>query len=502
MKFARCYAFILAGLLTVGGLAGCRWDEGVPAETRITLTDDGIQTWGMNAGTVKVTNDIIYYEDRTEYESGNPYGEGGTEDRHTAEEAAAHAVINITEAGTYRLTGKLSAGQVRVDLGREAREDPEAVVTLVLDGADLSCSVAPAILFLNVYECDNDWSEDTAGKDVDTSAAGANLKLEANSVNVINGSYVARIYKDAEGEKKLWKQDGAIYSYMSMNVDGLGQLTVNAENEGLDTELHLTINGGRIDILAQNDGINTNEDGVSVTTINDGDLRIIAGLGQEGDGIDSNGWLVINGGKVFASAHPASDAGLDSDMGSYINGGQVWAFGSAMDWAESDSGQVAINLQLAQGIRAKSLLTVRDGQGNEALYAPRAVDESDPTAGRVYRGVILSDPALKQGEIYTVWVDGVQQGYTGTDVMRGPGGFGGRPGGKKPPFPEGERPEPPRGEMPPFPQGEEPTFDVDKMPTFGGPLPSEQQNGAQRPVSTEFYMQDMVNFFSGVTAVQ
>ncbi len=498
MKFARCYAFLMASVLLVGCLAGCQWGGGVPVETRITLSDDGIRAEGLNHGTIKLTNDIIYYEDRTAYDSGNPYGEGGEQDRHTAEEAAAHTVINITEPGTYRLTGKLSAGQVRVDLGEDAATDPAAVVNLVLDGADITCSVAPAILFLNVYECDNDWSADTASENVDTAAAGANLLLAEGSYNVVNGSYVARIYKDAEGEKKLWKQDGAVYSYMSMNVGGRGALTINAENEGMDTELHLTINDGDIAILSGNDGINTNEDGVSVTTINGGNLRIIAGLGQEGDGIDSNGWLVINGGDVFASANPAADAGLDSDMGSFINGGRVWAFGSTMDWAESDSGQVAVNLQFAQGMSAKSVLKVLDEEGN-GIIAPRATEEDDPTAERIYRGVILSDPALKQGVTYSVYVDGVQQGYTGTDLMRRPG--------EKPPFHEGEMPDFPKGEVPDFPKGEVPDFGKGERPELPkGQKPPfaqwGQQTGEQLSLSTEFYMQDMVNFFSGVTAAE
>ena len=50
---------------------------------------------------------------------------------------------------------------------------------------------------------------------------------------------------------------------------------------------------------------------------------------------------------VVSSANPASDAGLDSDLGSYINGGTVVALGSTMDWAESDSAQVTMNLQFA-----------------------------------------------------------------------------------------------------------------------------------------------------------
>lgn len=66
----------------------------------------------------------------------------------------------------------------------------------------------------------------------------------------------------------------------------------------------MTINGGTINIESQNDGINTNEDNVSVTTINGGELYIDAGLGAEGDGIDSNGWLVINVGAFLPAPTP------------------------------------------------------------------------------------------------------------------------------------------------------------------------------------------------------
>ena len=489
--------------------------------TEIILSDDGINIDdSTKADVVFESRDIIYYEDRDTYESGNPYGDGTAADKHTAEEAAAHTVVNITAPGAYRITGKLSAGQIRVDLGDDAYEDPKAVVELILDNADITCTVAPAILFLNTYECDGNWSTDSAKPDVDTSAAGANLILEGN--NTVSGSYVAKIFKDKDGEKKLWKQDGAIYSYMSMNVFGPGGLELNASNEGLDTELHLTINGGNITINADNDGINTNEDGVSVTTINAGNLTIFAGLGAEGDGIDSNGYLVINGGNVISCAKPISDAGLDSDLGSFIHGGTVIAMGSSMDWAESESGQVTMNLQFASRQPAGSKITVTREDGTEIF----SVEDDGPNS-RGFSGLILSHAAFTQGETYHVYVDGVQMAYTGTDVMRGPGGFGGRPGdfdpqnmpenfdpGKMPEgfdsgkMPEGfdpsqmgnpgSRPEggnmiPPEGFDGKFPEGAEPP----QMPdgNFGnrGDIPAGEP-------STAFYMNDMVNFFSGVTS--
>ncbi|MBQ8039043.1 MAG: carbohydrate-binding domain-containing protein [Lachnospiraceae bacterium] len=47
-----------------------------------------------------------------------------------------------------------------------------------------------------------------------------------------------------------------------MNIEGEesgnGILNIHAENEGLGSELNLTINGGTINIDSVNDGINTN----------------------------------------------------------------------------------------------------------------------------------------------------------------------------------------------------------------------------------------------------
>ena len=421
------------------------------AVTEIVLSDEGITVnGGQETDAVFSSNDIIYYEDMETYASGNPYGEGDPEERHSAEEAKSHTVVNITQPGAYRVTGKLSAGQIRVDLDIAAYDDENAVVELILADADITCSVAPAILFLNTYECDGYWSAETAKADVDTSAAGANLILEGR--NRVTGSHVAKIYKDKEGEKKLWKQDGAIYSYMSMNVYGPGSLDLTADNEGLDTELHLTLNGGEIVIRSGNDGINTNEDGVSVTTINAGSLTIFAGLDKEGDGIDSNGYLVINGGTVISSAHPAADAGLDSDLGSYINGGTVIAMGSTMDWAESDSRQVTMNLQFTQQQKAGSRITITTEDGTEV-----ASFETDGQYARSFSGLILSHAAFTLGETYNVYIDGQQMAYTGTDVGFGPGGMG-RPGGM--PFQGGNMPE-----------GMEMPEDFDPSQFFGGEMP-------------------------------
>ena len=114
---------LLTGAIMLLSLAACGGQgESRTGETLIRLSDSGVTVDGSAASesadsAVYLSHDIVYYEDRDSYDSGNAYGEGTAADRHTAEEAAAHTVVNITKAGTYRLSGQLSAGQIAVDLG-------------------------------------------------------------------------------------------------------------------------------------------------------------------------------------------------------------------------------------------------------------------------------------------------------------------------------------------------------------------------------------------------
>lgn len=155
---------------------------------------DGVSIAADSQNAVYTANDIVYYESGKDF----TYGEGTAEDAHSAEAAAAHTVVHITQPGAYRISGKMSKGQIAVDLGEEAEENPNAVVTLILNGMDITCEVASAIIFYNVYECAD---TENPAKDVDTSAAGANVIIADGSENIVNGSYVARIYKP---EKACW----------------------------------------------------------------------------------------------------------------------------------------------------------------------------------------------------------------------------------------------------------------------------------------------------------
>lgn len=477
--------FIVLSLL----LSAC---GAIPPEsegTQITLSDQKITVDGNEITTdstqaVYAANDIVFYLAGQDF----TYGEGTAEDAHEQSEADAHTVVHITKPGRYVLSGKLSLGQIAVDLGEGAQDDPQAVVTIVLNGVDITCTVAPAIIFYNVYECCSS-DEETATKDVDTTNAGANITIADGTQNNINGSYVAKIYKsyelNADGtevtdSKKLHKYDGALYSRKTMNIragaKGNGILNITAENEGLNSELHLTIHGGTINIVSGNDGINTNEDNVSVTTMNGGTLNILCnGLTGEGDGIDSNGWLVINGGTVIAQACATSgDAGIDSDMGIYINGGKVVASGNMFD-------------HIAGGSQTYAVFSFAGRQNGEATYtlknaSGKAVGEYAPT--NAFNYLIIAGDELSPGD-YTFWqgdtpltagamqnmnggrpaMPNGEQPPQGNPPPQAPEGQGkpGNPNGMSPQIPDGEPPEMPDGERPEIPGGMAPPSDMGGM---------------------------------------
>lgn len=471
---------------------------------------------------------------------------------HSAEEAHDNPVLHITAPGIYELTGSWK-GQIWVDLGEDSFTDPEAVVTLLLNGVTVQCTVAPAVCFYQVFECDNTWEErDNYTQTVDTSAAGARVVIMDGTENYFSGTNVFRMLKtklkdekdssEIPVQKKIRKTDGAFYSYMSMNItggaEGTGLLDITGGFEGMDSELHLTLDGGRIVIRSQDDGINVNEDGVSVLTVNGGDIRVIGGLGQEGDGIDSNGFISVNGGRLIATANPRSDSGMDSDCGSYVSGGTVVALGSAMDRAEKDDsgdcGQVTVNLRFSEAQDAAEAISLLSGDGTEVFRYCQAEDEAMSGNIRRYQGAIISDPSITEGETYTLCVGDAVQCYTGTDDSGGRGfgpGGAGRPensegerpnkaeifGGVRPVIPKdsnGERPERPDGEKEPGyagsgeKDGNRPKIqdfedipdssDFEDRPERPEEFPGPRGDDAEGESSTEFCMTDKVNSFGGV----
>ena len=360
-----------------------------------------------------------------------------TQMMHTEQEAAENKVLHLTRPGIYRLSGSWQ-GQIWISLGDkdETFTDENAKVTLILDNADISCSVAPGIVCYSAYECDNGWEDrGTYSETVDTDNAGMTVVLADGSENTVTGTNVFRMlktkYKDENSEdavkvqKKMRKTDGALYSYVTMQIcgeaQGSGRLTVNSGFEGIDSELHLTFNGGNITVHSQDDGINVNEDNVSVVCFNGGTVTLNAAQGTEGDGVDSNGYIVLNGTALNVNGIRVPDNALDSECGVYYNAGTVVIDGQTQDYTAGE-------------VFRESGETGRPGQPGEQGMQPPVGDPPQDFDLQAFKQAVADLP----------------EDATREDVLAllGMGAFtqGGTPG--EPPQGE-EGKQPPQGEQPP-----------------------------------------------------
>ena len=351
-------------LLALGLLLGAAAAEA--EETVILISDNGITVNG---------------EDITEDGSAPVYLSFVNETHEDVPDSlrdVTNRVVNLAAAGAYRISGTATDVQLAVRAGEGN------AVHLILDGAALTCRTAPAILCLSALET------------AEPGAYGMTIELADGSDNHVTGSHTAR---DEVG----MKYDGAIDSMVSLGFVGGGSLTVDADNEGIEVKYgHLTIDGGVFHIAACDDPVNVSEDGVGVLTFNNGYLfSEVKNLeGGEGDGIDSNGSIVFNGGTAINLAHPASmDSGIDSDMGSYINGGVIVGAGNMYDPIDSGSAQLFMMLEFAQ--KTQDLLVVTDTQGTPVFAYDFPYD---------YTYIAFSTPALREGETYHVYLGGEIEG--------------------------------------------------------------------------------------------
>ncbi len=263
---------------------------------------------------------------------------------HSASGAYANRVLHITEAGIYELQGTWN-GQIWIEIGEESTDK----AAIILNNVTVSCDVAPALVFKEVYECgpkdedtvDSVWKT-TLGETV-INNAGAMVIIADDSTNNFTGSNVYRMLKpqeknakvttidgtDVSQQKKRYKMDGAFYSFMSLamggGTKGNGVLNVKSTTyEGLDAEMHMALDSGVVTVYAPDDGMNFNEDDISTFVMLGGSLTVTA---TGGDGIDSNGYIaIIDADKLSVTAaqdsnqdNAGAEGPLDADKDVYIS---------------------------------------------------------------------------------------------------------------------------------------------------------------------------------------
>ena len=225
--------------------------------------------------------------------------------------------------------------------------------------------------------------------------------------------------------------------------------------------------GGTWYINAKDDCLNTNFDLYSVMAINDGSLYAHC-IGDEGDALDSNGWIVINGGYIMAeSASNSADAGLDSDSGIHIYGGTVCATGN-MHNSINEDGQNFVVFQFNE----------KQKPGSYALVDNANMLAAEITAQNEFSILVMSSPKLVKGE-YKLMRDNTVLTVAPLQEMQTPGLNLNRPGMTPDIILPGGYPAAPEDMTPPPKPDEPPQSDV-KNESKPGDMPPEKP--AEPPV--------------------
>ncbi len=157
--------------------------------------------------------------------------------------------------------------------------------------------------------------------------------------------------------------------------------------------------------------------------ISGGKVNIVA----NGDGIDSNGALYITGGETYVSGPENSGNGaLDYTTNASITGGSIIAAGAsgmAMNF-DNSSTQASMLVNIGESLAGGSKIILQDKDGNviaqyQALHS--------------YNSVLISTPEVKIGETYTVIMGDTSTEVEMTTLLygNGSGGFFGGMGGRK-----------------------------------------------------------------------
>ncbi len=257
------------------------------------------------------------------------------------------------------------------------------------------------------------------------------------------------------GNLTISSGDDGVHADDNLQVDG-STIDIKKCCEGLEG-VQITLNDGDISIVASDDGINaadgssssgmgmggfgggqaSSSDSSVLLTINGGNIFVNAG----GDGLDSNGNIVMNGGNVTVLG-PTSDGdtALDFDGAFTINGGVLMAFGSSGMLETPTSAQNGCCIVTTLGtVSANSAFSLMDSSGNVIMsYTPT----------KNYASAIVYSSDIKNGSTYTVTAGSTTQSITVNSNVTTNGVSGGFGGGQNGGFGGGQRGGQPGGSAP------------------------------------------------------
>jgi hypothetical protein len=325
----------------------------------------------------------------------------------------------------------LSGGTYQITAGNDGIQ---AETTLTVNGGDYTITTGGGAAQVDSVDESGSYKGMKAGTSLAVSTGTftfdcADDAVHADSVEILDGTFAI-----ATG-------DDGVHADSDLHIAG-GTIDISQSYEGLEG-MTVTIDDGVISIVASDDGVNcaggVDSSGFGgrfggwgggntdqyVMTINGGTLSVEA----DGDGLDSNGSIVMTGGTVTVYGPTSSaDGSIDYETTCVVTGGTIIAAGSnGMAQApSSDSTQNSLIAYLTE-TEAGTAVSVTNAAGDEiAAFTPT----------KRFSWLLVCSPDIETGETYTVTVGGTELGSATVESTQtvignatGMGGFGGGFGG-------------------------------------------------------------------------
>ena len=389
----------LTGTLADGQVVVAAGDEDV---VRLILDNASITNSDGAAIDAESANETIIYTEAgttNTVADGSTYAATGTEDP----DAALYARTDLTLAGegTLNVTGNYGDGIASGD-------------GLTIAGGTVKVTAA---------------DDGIKGKDyVDILGGTIDVTATSDGIKATNDTDAERGWvRLLDGTVTISAGDDGFKSERELEIAG-GTLTIEESVEAIEGQ-YLTISGGVTNATSSDDGINATIPSTTTTTTSgggmnqvvDASISITGGeltLNVEGDGIDSNGTAEISGGTVIVNGPSTGGNGATDAAGGLTITGGTLIQGDSGDMFEGMEGAYA---QFSASVSSGDTVTVTNSSGKVV---------AEYTSTKTISQVVVAGSSVTEGETYTISVNGSEAGtatVTSGAATGGMGGFGGRP---------------------------------------------------------------------------
>jgi hypothetical protein len=219
-----------------------------------------------------------------------------------------------------------------------------------------------------------------------------------------------------DGTFSIATGDDAVHAETSISVKG-GTLNVSKSYEAIESA-SITVVKGSVNLVATNDGFNATRgsggeanDGSSLT-IDGGNIVVNV---SSGDGLDSNGNIVMTGGTVIVHGPQSSpEVAFDFNGSFSISGGLLIGSGpnsgNMIEVPGTTSAQYCIKATTSSGINSSTLFHIQDASGNDIVTFK-------PVRTAFY--FAFSSQELSNGATYSIYTGGTSTGTNNNGLYTG-----------------------------------------------------------------------------------